>query len=231
MDKIPDKEKLKPVRNEIDYIYNKMDIFEDEERGKSFEENPFAVQAIVEECAKKLNLIKDTLGEEDSDYLEICDFVVDSGIRWCTAYLLSGALKATNTFGRDYKTINYFKKGLLNDVEAIYETTSKLHMSPSNKKQFNESLELYKECRIAQNKSGCYIATMVYGSYDASEVIALRRFRDEVLLKSWIGQRFVEIYYKYSPAFVEKTKNMKIIHLFLKLILSPFVKYIKTTMI
>jgi hypothetical protein len=53
----------------------------------------------------------------------------------------------------------------------------------------------------SKGKSGCYIATAVYGSYDCDEVIKLRQFRDEYLAKSVLGQCFIRIYYKLSPAF------------------------------
>ena len=46
---------------------------------------------------------------------------------------------------------------------------------------------------------GCYIATAVYGSYSAPEVIVLRRFRDEVLAKSILGRAFIKCYYRLSP--------------------------------
>lgn len=46
---------------------------------------------------------------------------------------------------------------------------------------------------------GCYIATAVYGDYDAPQVLKLRRFRDEVLMNSALGRAFVRVYYKLSP--------------------------------
>lgn len=50
------------------------------------------------------------------------------------------------------------------------------------------------------SKSGCFIATAVYGCYDAPEVIVLRRLRDEILLKSFAGRLFVRFYYATGPA-------------------------------
>lgn len=46
---------------------------------------------------------------------------------------------------------------------------------------------------------GCYIATCVYGSYDAPEVRLLRKYRDEVLEPSVPGRAFIRIYYAVSP--------------------------------
>lgn len=47
---------------------------------------------------------------------------------------------------------------------------------------------------------GCYIATAVYGSYDAPQVMSLRRFRDERLAASAMGRAFVLAYYAVSPS-------------------------------
>ena len=46
---------------------------------------------------------------------------------------------------------------------------------------------------------GCFIATAAFGSYWEPNVMTLRQFRDEYLLTNWLGTRFVEAYYKYSP--------------------------------
>ena len=50
---------------------------------------------------------------------------------------------------------------------------------------------------------GCYVATAVYGSYDCPEVWTLRRFRDEVLAKTWYGRLFIRLYYAVSPTAVK----------------------------
>lgn len=48
-------------------------------------------------------------------------------------------------------------------------------------------------------KSGCYIATAVYGSYDAPQVLVLRRFRDERRAATAPGRAFIRAYYAISP--------------------------------
>ena len=59
---------------------------------------------------------------------------------------------------------------------------------------------------------GCYISTYVYGSYDCPEVWMLRRYRDDVLSKSWLGRRFISVYYATSPKLVALFGNKKWFH-------------------
>lgn len=65
---------------------------------------------------------------------------------------------------------------------------------------FNE--ELLKQ-GITVRKSGCYIATTIYGSYDCPQVYTLRRFRDNVLANSLWGRLFIRVYYTLSPTLVK----------------------------
>lgn len=51
----------------------------------------------------------------------------------------------------------------------------------------------------SKSKTGCFIATACYEDYDAQEVLVLRRFRDEILLKTFPGKIFVKFYYLVSP--------------------------------
>ncbi len=55
------------------------------------------------------------------------------------------------------------------------------------------------ESQQQKKSSGCYIATAVYGSYYAPQVISLRHFRDTVLAKSFMGRLFIKTYYAISP--------------------------------
>lgn len=59
-----------------------------------------------------------------------------------------------------------------------------------------------KRQQEAEQKSGCYIATAVYGSYDCPEVWTLRRFRDNTLDRTWYGRAFIRTYYAVSPTLV-----------------------------
>lgn len=77
-----------------------------------------------------------------------------------------------------------------------------------------------------EQKEGCYIATAVYGSYDAPEVIVLRRFRDESLKKSALGRSFIRAYYKFSPSVAERLKNAKRTNAFVRSILDKWVRKI-----
>lgn len=52
-------------------------------------------------------------------------------------------------------------------------------------------------------KSGCYVATAVYGSYDCPEVWTLRRYRDNVLASTWYGRGFIRCYYAVGPLLVK----------------------------
>jgi hypothetical protein len=45
----------------------------------------------------------------------------------------------------------------------------------------------------------CFIATAAFGSADAEEVMALRRFRDRQLVGTPAGDWFVQAYYRVSP--------------------------------
>ncbi len=75
--------------------------------------------------------------------------------------------------------------------------------------------------------SGCYVATMVYGSYDADEVWVLRRFRDNFLQHSQVGRWFINWYYSWSPGFVAKYGKYTFIHRVAKFFIQPLVWMLK----
>jgi hypothetical protein len=70
----------------------------------------------------------------------------------------------------------------------------------------------------------CYIATAVYGSYDAPEVLCLRRFRDEILSPSIFGRLFITLYYRFSPPIAERLKNTQRINMFVRKTLDKIVE-------
>lgn len=76
-------------------------------------------------------------------------------------------------------------------------------------------------------KEGCYIATSIYGNYNAPEVLILRNYRDNILSKTLLGRAFILFYYNTSPTFVKLTKNNDRLNDFIKFYLDKFVMKIK----
>lgn len=106
---------------------------------------------------------------------------------------------AFNVFGNpdekgvSYKTIIFYPDSL-ESMEAFKDLSEKIKVLPLSE----------KENLIAnQSNDGCYIATCVYGSYDCPEVWTLRRFRDNILSKRFLGRMFVKYYYAVSPTIVK----------------------------
>jgi hypothetical protein len=76
------------------------------------------------------------------------------------------------------------------------------------------------------NSSGCYIATMAYGSYDHPQVMILRKFRDDILLNYFFGKLFVKLYYFTSPKFVILLRNQILLNKVIRKILDKFIEKI-----
>jgi hypothetical protein len=76
-------------------------------------------------------------------------------------------------------------------------------------------------------EKSCYVATMAYGDNDAPEVQTLRTYRDQYLRKSLLGMAFINFYYTYSPAFVERHRSKTWLHKAIKRVLNVFVSVIR----
>ena len=75
---------------------------------------------------------------------------------------------------------------------------------------------------------GCFIATAAYGSYFAPEVVLLRTFRDQVLLRNMIGKTFVRVYYYFSPPVADFVANHERVKSFVKLFfIEPALSFVR----
>lgn len=91
-------------------------------------------------------------------------------------------------------------------------------------------MEAAKELeRLKTEKKGmCFIATAVYGSPFADEVVILQEFRDNILTKSIPGALFVNGYYLFSPFIAQIITKSKILKEIVRMtIVSPLVKAVK----
>lgn len=117
-------------------------------------------------------------------------------------------------------------KGVFLRSVLFYSNATKLGLMKA--KEEVEKIALENNIEI-QKDSKCFIATAAYGSPLAQEVIILKNFRDNVLLKSFAGKLFVYTYYIISPpiaSMVKKSDFLKTITL--KYVLSPVLKYISS---
>ena len=86
-----------------------------------------------------------------------------------------------------------YRQAISDDIDFIQRASSGEYDKPS------------------RGKSGCYIATAVYGSYSCPEVMALRRYRDDYLANRAWGRMFIRFYYAVSPALAKHIRPDSVI--------------------
>ena len=126
-------------------------------------------------------------------------------------------------------TFAIYDQELLNEVQKLMTDRQELLLVALTE---TDELKVYtvhiqEEDKEEEQKSqggGCFIATAVYGSYDADQVRVLRKFRDKHLQNSTIGRGFVKLYYTVSPYIANLIMSNKRIKSFVKKgMLDPFV--------
>jgi hypothetical protein len=127
--------------------------------------------------------------------------------------------------GKKYKEYSRLARGTINEKIQINEDTraklvNKYELAVNEVRKY----ESYYKPKKIKSTSGCYIATAVYGDYDAPEVLVLRKFRDQVLKKYILGRTFIKIYYTVSPPLARKLRNQKSINSGVKRVLDQIVK-------
>lgn len=70
---------------------------------------------------------------------------------------------------------------------------------------------------------GCFIATAAYGSLLEPHVVLLQKFRDTYLLTNRPGQKFVSLYYTYSPPIANYIAEHEILKKVVRVLLLPLI--------
>lgn len=101
----------------------------------------------------------------------------------------------------------YYQKALKlaaqNKREDLESAASMLSLIPEHKDSAFQIETFKHKAETAESKSGCYVATAIYGSYDCPQVWTLRRYRDYTLAETWHGRAFIYTYYAISPTLVK----------------------------
>lgn len=93
---------------------------------------------------------------------------------------------------------------------------------------YSKSLTTSSSSKSSSSSGGCFIATAVYGSAYANEVIILKEFRDKRLLNYRFGKIFVRFYYFISPPIANQISKSSSLRTFTKsTLIIPLIKIAK----
>jgi len=87
--------------------------------------------------------------------------------------------------------------------------------------------EYYKSVGGEEKGEYCFIATEVYGSYDAENVKVLRKFRDEILRFLPGGELFIDYYYSHGRVWAEYIHRNEYLKKGVKASLDLFVLFLR----
>lgn len=185
-----------------------------------------AAANLVNRCKGDLKYIGDELGTSDETYRIFNDAIVNNA--------LNMLIDVVNKM-QENPTYHGLDSMLKTFTQAKALTKELLGINCSNKVKVRvrKNLQTISDVTSAleqakkKNDSGCYIATMAYGSYDHPQVIILRQFRDNVLKSSWQGRLFIKIYYKLSPHVVSLLSGHKKTNIQIRKILDKLIGKMK----
>lgn len=169
----------------------------------------------LEECKKMFsynaNFLQDYRIGEDEGLRNIYLDSAKSLLKCITELYMSRKYVKGFNYDKNQEIIDFIRVKTTSELSALYNDTV------SDIKKYEPDYE------APSINTGCYIATAVYGSYDATEVLVLRKFRDDILSKHLLGRIFIKIYYTLSPPVAEWLKDAKKVNLLVKNILDKFV--------
>jgi hypothetical protein len=130
-----------------------------------------------------------------------------------------------HTSSKDKEILELCQQGKKIEAIKIYKEATGNGLKES--KEYVEKLASDHGIGFPAGKGGCFIATACYGDYDSTEVLVLRLYRDEKLLKTIPGMVFVKIYYILSPFIAKQLdKSDKLKYFVRTYLLKPLVNRI-----
>ena len=129
-------------------------------------------------------------------------------------------------------------------LESQDSCTTEIIFSPSENKSYNANVIVKSDAlgletftvpltgsgiNIEKEESNpnCFIATATYGTHLSQEVTMLKKFRDDYLLNSELGTKFVEFYYQTSPPIANAIESHVELRWLSRILLTPIIYGIK----
>jgi len=196
-------EKAKNSYEEIEKLREKFSV----SLGESSTGNlPELIYHHVDDCSKILLILKSEIGTSDKLYQKSSSKVVRFSTNMIAQWIKMSPADILNVQIQGMKV----GKTLL---EVCNNTLLKIGQIETDEKTtawFKSNMESFgKLTGNTQSNSGCFIATMAYGDYNHPQVLVLREFRDNYLLKTIAGEMLVNFYYWLSPKIVSRFGDNK----------------------
>lgn len=184
----------------------------------------YMAKNFLEKTLPDLRFIGENEGVNSPVYKDMCNVIALYADTYMKPQLQFNSLMTlTSDYQKDKMLVdkitieNYMATKQMSDIMA-------LKISKETKALLKETLKIINAIESRLNKkTGCFIATCVYGDYDNENVLVLRSFRDNVLSKYMLGKIFVRVYYRISPNLITIIGSSSNLKLMLKFLLNKLI--------
>jgi hypothetical protein len=120
--------------------------------------------------------------------------------------------------------------GNLNSIGSSLEKIKSMLKQRMTELEIKRKAEQEAKKELGVKDDSCFIATASYGTSTSEKIDTLRRFRDRYLLKSPVGQEFVEFYYVNSPPLATIISENEILRIIIREgVIEPVVRLVELT--
>jgi hypothetical protein len=185
-----------------------------------------SANVLINEATPLLNDISNGFGIESTTYKDSSNKFVDA----VTTLIL---MQVNGNIGLSMASDlnDYNKIRINNDNEFAVILLNKINKFYCNSQVQADIFKIKNKIGVTEKginpKSSCYIATIVYQDYNSPEVMILREFRDSILRKSFLGRRFIQVYYASNNILSPFIHKHETIQQFLRKVLNKFVLKLK----
>jgi len=230
----PEREKQKKILTDFERLKNVIDEYD---RKSDTIAN---AKQLINTTRTSLSNVKNVLGSNDELYLGLSSRIASDAQNMIVAEInsIQGVISNTYDNVRKLSALILLKEKvneawevttMIGNMDLVPEFRTRYNTNKSSLSSLKSQLSQIGASRPSGGSSsgGCYIATMVYGSYEHPQVIVLRGFRDNVLNNYTLGRKFISFYYKHSPNWVVKMKDNKTLNKAIKIFLNSIIKLLK----